>query len=73
MNSAPFKGDVTQDDLQWRFLAQHSITTLLRHCFEWLQQKVIVPTLLHCVVLKIVFANHLVYKYHGKWLFLCPT
>ena len=32
--SAP---DVTRDDLQRRFLAQCSVATLLRHCFEWLQ------------------------------------
>ena len=31
------KGDVTRDDSQLRFLAQHSVATLLRHCFEWLQ------------------------------------
>ena len=31
------KGDVTRDDSQRRFLAQHSVATLLRHCFEWLQ------------------------------------
>ena len=31
------KGDVTRDDSQRRFSAQHSVTTLLRHCFEWLQ------------------------------------
>ena len=31
------KGDVTRDDSQWQFLAQHSVATLLRHCFEWLQ------------------------------------
>ena len=30
------KGDVTRDDSQQRFLAQHSITALLRHCFKWL-------------------------------------
>ena len=24
-------------DSQPRYLAQHSIATLLRHCFEWLQ------------------------------------
>ena len=30
------KGDVTRDDLQRRFLTQHIIATLLRHCFEWL-------------------------------------
>ena len=30
-------GDVKQDDLQRRFLTQHIISTLLRHCFEWLQ------------------------------------
>ena len=29
--------DVTQDDAPQRFLAQHSITALLRHCLEWLQ------------------------------------
>ena len=28
------KGDVTRDDSQRRFLAQHGVTTLLRHCFE---------------------------------------
>ena len=31
------KGDVTRGDSQRRFLAQHSIAALLRHCFEWLQ------------------------------------
>ena len=31
------KGDVTLDDSQRRFSAQHSVATLLRHCFEWLQ------------------------------------
>ena len=31
------KGDVTRDDSQRRFSAQHSVTTLLRHCFESLQ------------------------------------
>ena len=30
-------GDVTRNDSQRRFLAQHSITTLLRHYFEWLK------------------------------------
>ena len=29
--------DVTRDDSQRPFLAQHSVSTLLRHCFEWLQ------------------------------------
>ena len=29
--------DVTRDDSQRRFVAQHSVATLLRHCFEWLQ------------------------------------
>ena len=28
------KGDVTLDDSQRRFWAQHSVTTLLQHCFE---------------------------------------
>ena len=27
------KDDVTRDDSQRRFLAQHSLATLLRHCF----------------------------------------
>ena len=31
------KDDVTRDDSQRRFLAQHSVATLLRRCFEWLQ------------------------------------
>ena len=31
------KGGVTRDDSQRRFLAQHSVATLLRHCFGWLQ------------------------------------
>ena len=31
------KGDVTRDDSQQQFLAQHSVATLLRYCFEWLQ------------------------------------
>ena len=31
------EGDVTRDDSQRRFLALHSVVTLLRHCFEWLQ------------------------------------
>ena len=31
------EGDVTRDDSQRRFLSQHSVVTLLRHCFEWLQ------------------------------------
>ena len=39
------KGDVTRDDLQQRFLAQHSITALLWHCFEWLQNRFNIATL----------------------------
>ena len=31
------KGDVTRDDSRRRFLEQHSVATLLPHCFEWLQ------------------------------------
>ena len=31
------KGEITRDDSQQRFLAQHNIKALLRHCFEWLQ------------------------------------
>ena len=29
--------DVTRNDSQQQFLVLHSIATLLRHCFEWLQ------------------------------------
>ena len=39
------KGDVTWDDLRRRFLAQHIISTLLRHCFEWWQHCFKVATL----------------------------
>ena len=35
--STELKEDVTRDDWQRRFLAQHSVATLLRRCFEWLQ------------------------------------
>ena len=31
------EGDVTRHNLQRRFLAQQSVATLLRHCFEWLK------------------------------------
>ena len=43
------KGDVTLDDSQRRFLAQHSIKTLLRHFFEWLQ---------HCSNIATLYALH---------------
>ena len=39
-----------------RFLAQHSVGTLLRHCFEWPQHCL---ALQRCVLLKIVAANTL--------------
>ena len=39
------KVDVTRDDSQRRFLAQHSVTTLLRPCFGWLQHCSRVATL----------------------------
>ena len=39
------KGDVTRDDSQGRFLAQCSVATLLRHCFEWLQHCSNIPAL----------------------------
>ena len=38
-------GDVTRDDLQRRFLAQHSVATLSWHCFEWLQHCSSIATL----------------------------
>ena len=31
-----FCSQVTWDNLQWRFLVQHSLTTFLRHFFEWM-------------------------------------
>ena len=31
------KGDVTREDSQQRFLAQHRVVALLQHCFEWWQ------------------------------------
>ena len=43
--SKTFCGDATLDDLQRRFLAQHSVATLLRHRFEWLQHCSSVATL----------------------------
>ena len=33
------KDDFTRDDSQRRFLAEHSVATLLRRCFEWLQHQ----------------------------------
>ena len=39
------EGDVTRDDSQRRFVAQHSVPTLLRHCFEWLQHCSSIATL----------------------------
>ena len=39
------KDDVTRDDLKRRFLAQHSVATLLRRCFEWLQHCSSIATL----------------------------
>ena len=50
------KDNVTRDDSKRRFLAQHSVATLLRHCFKWLQR---------CVELKIVVAIHPV-QHHLK-------
>ena len=38
-----FKGD--SDDSQRRFLARHSIATLLLHCFDWLQHCSYIATL----------------------------
>ena len=39
------KGDITRDDSQGRFLAQHSVATLLRYFFEWLQRYSNITTL----------------------------
>ena len=55
------KGDVTREDSQQRFLAQHRVVALLRHCFEWgLHCSNIAPTLQRCVSLKLVVANRAV-------------
>ena len=48
------KGDVTRDNSQRRFLLQHSVATLLRHCFEYLQHCSNIATL--CCA-KIIIAN----------------
>ena len=45
LDSGFLQGDVTRDDSQRRFLAQQSVATLLRHCFEWLQHCSNVATL----------------------------
>ena len=37
--------DVTQDNLQQRFLAQHSVASLLLRCFKLLQHCSNIPTL----------------------------
>ena len=42
---SPLKGDVTRHDLQRRFSAQHSVTTLLSHRFERLQHCSTFPAL----------------------------
>ena len=39
------KCDVSRDHSQRRFLVQHSVATLLRHCFEWLQHWSSIATL----------------------------
>ena len=53
-----YKGNITRDDSQRRFLAQHSVATLFGMITIAYN---IVPTLQRCVALKIVVANHLVY------------
>ena len=45
------EGDVTQNDLQWRFLAQHSIATLFQHCYTVFSQN-------HCCE-----SSHVTYMY----------
>ena len=50
------KGDVTRKDPQRRFLVQHSVATLMRHCYDIVSNSYnIVPTSQRCVALKIVF------------------
>ena len=43
--------DVTRDDSQRRFLVQHRVAALLRHCFAGIVAYNIVPTLQRCVAL----------------------
>ena len=43
--SSLFIGDLERDDSKRRFLAQQSVATLLRHCFDWLQHFLSVATL----------------------------
>ena len=53
-----YKGNITRDDSQRRFLAQHSVATLFGMVTIGYN---IVPTLQRCVALKIVVANRPVY------------
>ena len=39
------EGDVTRDDSQRRFLAQHRVAAWLQRCFEWLQHRSNIATL----------------------------
>ena len=50
------KDDVTRDDSQRRFLAQHSVAALLRHCFEHFQHCSNIEPL-ECSSLRIVSCN----------------
>ena len=84
---ATCKGGVTQDDSQRRFLAQHSVATLLRHCFEWLQHCSNIAALCcaknrccewSCVRLHgaIHVPQHLLYSHHPLseiFLYVCRT
>ena len=58
------KGDVTRDDSQRRFLASHSVATVLRHCFEWLQHCSKIATL--CCAKNRCFKSSRLFKHHLK-------
>ena len=63
-----YKGDVTRNNSQQRFLAQHSIT--VQHCCDIVSNAYnIVQTLQRCVAVKILVANRLLWHHlYGKSL-----
>ena len=84
---ATCKGDVTRDDSQRRLLAHHSVATLLRHCFDWLQHCSNIAALCSaknrcressCVRLHgaIHVPQHLLFSHHAPlviFLYVCRT
>ena len=79
---------VTRDDLQRRFLAQHSVVSWLQHCFEWLRHCSNIATLccaknrrcesfrLHCNAVLRFLAQHSVVSWLQhcfEWLRHCSN